>query len=235
MVPLLCSVNRIIRYRVLEILSVLFSWDTDPLQTLGLSDTECDLKTAYEQISFISNTMIQQAVNANDLMTAVSLLDTSLVLLNRCKEKNTPFDTLYNLYETCQKGSPLLKSDHLKNNVLQLVLRTMHTLIKIRPELVQDDRFIHFFRVLDNAVFYSDPRVLKSCLDLLTTSLYTKADPKVLSQSLYSLVHVLSNDSVLLDCKSLVIVLQAFDTLLAHQALGTLVTESVRMQFFFCY
>ncbi|KAI7890041.1 armadillo-type protein [Mucor mucedo] len=224
--PLLCSVNRIIRYRVLEILSVLFSWDRDPLITLGLSDIESELDTTYEKMVFISNTMIQQAANADDLMTAVSLLDTTFVLLGRCKEKNTPFDTLYSIYEACQAGTPLLKTDRLKNNVLQLVLRSMHTLVRILPETIHDDRFIHFFRVLDNAVFYSDPRVLKSCLDLLTTSLYTMADPNVLAQSMYSLVHVLSDDSVLLGCKSLVIVLQALDSLLAHEAVGTLVNES---------
>lgn len=229
-VPLLCSVNRIIRSRVLEILSVLFSWDSDPLQTLDLSESESTIDTAYEKILFISSTMIEQAVKMNDLMTAVSLLDSSLVLLERCTEHHTvPFDTLITLYSSCCTGNALLKSDRLKTNVLQLVLRSMNTLIVIRPDTLNDDRLMQVFHVLDEKVFYSDPRVLKSCLDLLTTCLYTMTKTEeLLTQSLYSLVHVLTDDAVLLDCKSLVIVLQAFDTLLAHDEIGALVTESVK-------
>lgn len=236
--PLLCSVNRIIRSRVLEILSVLFSWDTDPLKTLDLNDSESNIDMAYEKILFISSTMIHQAVKMDDLMTGVSLLDTSLVLLKRCTQTHdTPMDTLFILYQRCISNvqDNVLKSNRLKNNLLQLVLRSMDKLVTIYPETIKDDRFIQFFNVLDEETFYSDPRVLKSCLNLLTTSLYTmsnlKTQQNLLTKSLYSLVQVLSDDAVLLDCKSLVIVLEAFDNLLSHDEIGTLVTESVSLFF----
>jgi hypothetical protein len=43
MMPLLCLSDRMIRSRVLEILSCLFTWDKDPLLTLNLSTEQSDV------------------------------------------------------------------------------------------------------------------------------------------------------------------------------------------------
>lgn len=106
---LLCSTNRIIRSRVLEIISILFAWDTDPLNSLDLKDTTTanTIDLAYQKFSFISNTMIAQAIKMEDLMTGVSLLDTSLILLQRSSIQNQlPLNILFSLFDSCVSDKP---------------------------------------------------------------------------------------------------------------------------------
>ncbi|KAI8077520.1 hypothetical protein BDF21DRAFT_439038 [Thamnidium elegans] len=232
-IQLLCSTNRIIRSRVLEILSVLFTWDTDPLQTLGLEDTANTVDTAYEKFVFISNTMITQAMKMDDLMTAVSLLDTSLLLLSRSSsvQDKLPTSILFSLFDVCfldlindeyKNVKGLVKTNRSKNNLLQIILRSMDKLVSIEPKImVQDHHFTQIFNILGNSVFYSDARVLKSCLTLLETSLYNHKQPELLTKSIRSLIDMMDES----DCKSLVIILEAIDNLLSHDQIGTLLTE----------
>lgn len=97
MVSLLCSSDRMIRARVLDILSILFTWDNNPLKTLDIkmedgADTSIDF--AYLKMLYISKTMIIEATKVDDLMTAVSLLETSLTLLERSQQElKSPMDT----------------------------------------------------------------------------------------------------------------------------------------------
>ncbi|KAI9259964.1 hypothetical protein EDC94DRAFT_635351 [Helicostylum pulchrum] len=232
-IQLLCSTNRIIRSRVLEIISVLFTWDTDPLRTLGLEDTTNTVDTAYEKFVFISNTMISQAMKMDDLMTAVSLLDTSLLLLSRSSsvQDKLPTGILFSLFDACfldlvhdeyKNVKSLVKTARSKNNLLQIILKSMDKLVSIEPEImVRDHRFTQIFNILSNSVFYSDARVLKSCLTLLETSLYNHKQPELLTKSIRSLVDMMDES----DCKSLVIILEAIDNLLSRDQIGTLLTE----------
>lgn len=80
---------------------------------------------------------------------------------------------------------------------------------------------------------YADPRILKATLILLTNTLYNldghqQLQHDILTQSMHALVNILTNDETVLDCKSLSIVLESFNTLLSHYQIGTLVTESVK-------
>lgn len=103
--PLLCSLDKIIRSRVIEILTVLFSYDTDPLQTLNLqgNQSNTDVDSAYNTLLLISQTMILESVKMDDLMTAVSLLESTLTLLRRCDNKSPSeaFTILLTLFNCC--------------------------------------------------------------------------------------------------------------------------------------
>jgi hypothetical protein len=86
---------------------------------------------------------------------------------------------------------------------------------------------------LNHEAAYTDPRVLKATLVLLTNTLYNldrhqQQQQTLLTQSMHALVNIMINDKTTLDCKSLSIVLESFDTLLGHDQIGTLVTESVK-------
>lgn len=97
---LLCSSDRMIRSKVLEILSVLFSWDDDPLKTLHLQDKEDDtsVDTAYLKLLSVSKAMIQKAVKVEDLMTGVSLLETLLVLMERSEKGLNSYNDMYSVF-----------------------------------------------------------------------------------------------------------------------------------------
>ncbi|KAI9365601.1 armadillo-type protein [Pilaira anomala] len=231
---LLCSTNRIIRSRVLEIISILFAWDTDPLNSLDLKDTATasTIDLAYQKISFISNTMIAQALKMEDLMTGVSLLDTSLILLQRSSIQNQlPLNILFSLFDSCVSDKPneeyknikrLLVTNRNKNNLMQAILKIMDKLISVYPKIITEDpRFVQVFDILDNSLFYSDGRVLKSCLTLLLTSLQHYEQPELLNKSIHSLINMLEQS----DFKNLVIILESFDHLVGHDKIGTLLTE----------
>lgn len=104
---LLCSSDRMIRSKVLEILSVLFSWDDDPLNTLHLQDNEdeTNVDSAYFKLLSVSKTMIKKAVKVDDLMTGVSLLETLLVLMERSSKgldsPNDIYSVFLSLFHIC--------------------------------------------------------------------------------------------------------------------------------------
>lgn len=83
--PLLCSTHRMIRARVIEILSVLFSWDPDPIQTLGLRNVQKNpIDGVYHVMLDLSKEMLMaQDGSLDQVMTGVSLLETSIELLKR--------------------------------------------------------------------------------------------------------------------------------------------------------
>jgi hypothetical protein len=85
--------------------------------------------------------------------------------------------------------------------------------------------------VLKHDAAYADPRVLKAILALLTNTLYHLngyQQQQLLTQSIQALVDIITNEETSLDCKSLSIVLESFDTLLSHDQIGSLLTESVK-------
>lgn len=89
--------------------------------------------------------------------------------------------------------------------------------------------------MLDFETCYSDPKVLKAVLVLLTITLKSMTNREnqqmLLTKATHSLVTIMDDDHTTLDYKSLTIVLQSFDNLLSHDQLGTLVTESVSRAF----
>lgn len=244
---LLCSSDRMIRSKVLEILSVLFSWDDDPLKTLHLQDKEDDtsVDTAYLKLLSVSRAMIQKAVKVEDLMTGVSLLETLLVLMERSEKGLNSYNDIcsmfLSLYSICMNEvgeasdhdeiSKLLKTNRLKNNLIYIILRSMEKLSSICPQIVNEsDQFITFFDVLDSETCYSGPKVLKAALVLLTITLQNmikrEDQQNLLTKATHSLVTIMDDDHTTSDYKSLTIVLKSFEDLLGHDQLGTLVTES---------
>lgn len=85
--------------------------------------------------------------------------------------------------------------------------------------------------MLDSEACYSDPKVLKAALVLLTITLQNmikrEDQQNLLTKATHSLVTIMDDDHTTLDYKSLTIVLKSFEDLLDHDQLGTLVTESV--------
>lgn len=95
----MCSTNRMICSRVLEILSALFSWDPNPTKTLGLNGQET-LSGAYEiMIQMAKEMMLVQSMH--QVMTATGLLDTSLELLKRTPCEQDITQTLVPLLDIC--------------------------------------------------------------------------------------------------------------------------------------
>lgn len=99
--------------RVIEILSVLFSWDLNPIKTLGLNGQET-LSGAYEiMIKMAKEMMLVQSIN--QVMTATSLLDTSLELLKRTPCEQDITQTLIPLLDICLGRQTHTEFDHVKN------------------------------------------------------------------------------------------------------------------------
>ncbi|KAL9539350.1 hypothetical protein MBANPS3_010310 [Mucor bainieri] len=240
-VPSLLSCDRMIRARILEITNELFTWDPDPLFTLNLSSSGSNVhQAAYLTISELALNMIKESTALNDTMTAVSLLDASFTLLQQSSNteacsSDAAYTTLHQLLQICmdsnthsqlQNVNKSLKSARLKSNLLQLVIRTVNKLLETDATIMNNPGFADFFDVLKHDMLYSDSRVLKACLELLTSAMYKDQQPAILAQCTHALVKIMMNDDTALDCKSLSIVLASFDSLLGHKDIGALVTES---------
>ncbi|KAF1800470.1 hypothetical protein FB192DRAFT_1380882 [Mucor lusitanicus] len=239
-IPSLLSSDRMVRARMLEITNELFAWDPDPLLTLNLSSSASNVPQAYLTISELAIDMIKESAALNDTMTAVSLLDASFTLLQQSPNaegcsSDAAYTTLHQLLQVCmdsdthdqlQNVKKTLKSARLKNNLLQLVIRAVNKLLETDATTMNNPGFTDFFDVLKHDALYSDSRVLKACLELLTSAMYKDQQPAILAQCTHALVKIMMNDDTALDCKSLSIVLASFDSLLDHKDIGALVTES---------
>ncbi|CAO0803180.1 unnamed protein product [Mucor circinelloides] len=238
--PSLLSCDRMVRARILEVINELFTWDPDPLLTLNLSSSGGNVHQAYLTVSELALNMIRESTALNDTMTAVSLLDASFTLLQQSSNteacsSDAAYSTLHDLLHVCldndthsrlQNVKKSLKSVRLKNNLLQLVMRTVNKLLETDAAIMNNPGFTDFFDVLKHDMLYSDSRVLKACLELLTSAMYKDQQPAILAQCTHALVKIMMNDDAALDCKSLSIVLASFDSLLGHSDIGALVTES---------
>ncbi|RCI02426.1 hypothetical protein CU098_000638, partial [Rhizopus stolonifer] len=235
-IPLLNSNHRMIRSRLLEILSALFSWDDDPLETLGLQHTTPGIEQAYTTLSEASMKTIREAATMDQLTTAISLLETVFVLLKRTSMdlSKDAYLILCDLVSIClDKDHPslqaiqhLLKSDRTRNNLLQLVIRLIDTLTKINPNhpcITQAQHDTILLNVLACETAYTDTRVLKETLALLIDTLKSIKDNKALqtlwAKAMHALVLIMTD---LLDCKSFSILLSSMDILLSHDSIGSL-------------
>lgn len=89
--------------------------------------------------------MIKESTALNDTMTAVSLLDASFTLLQHSSDTETcssdaAYTTLHQLLHVCMDSDThnqlanvkkSLKSVRMKNNLLQLVVRTVNKLLEM--------------------------------------------------------------------------------------------------------
>lgn len=89
--PLFCYAHRMVRARVFEILSVLFSWDPDPIQTLGLRNVqENPIDGVYRIMLDLSKEMLlAQDGTLDQVTTGVNLLETTIELLKRMDTPDT--------------------------------------------------------------------------------------------------------------------------------------------------
>ncbi|CEP11303.1 hypothetical protein [Parasitella parasitica] len=238
-IPLLLLSNRMTGSRILEIINQLFTWDSDPLGTLNLSSKSASVDEAYLRVSELAFDMLKKSSTSSDTAIVVSLLEASFTLLQRRKDAkacsaDAAFSILHQLLHVCMGngGDNLpnvrksLKSARSKNTLLQLVIRSVNRLLETDASVLKSPGFVDFFEVLKHDMMYSDSRVLKASLELLTSALYKDQQPAILTQCTHALVQIMMNNDAALDCKSLSIVLASFDSLLGHEAIGALVTES---------
>lgn len=93
--------------------------------------------------------MVKESTLFNDTMTAISLLEASFTLLEQISSTETcstgaAYLTLYHLLHICMDGDnkelpnvkKSLKSNRLKNNLLQLVIRSTNKLLEAKPSII---------------------------------------------------------------------------------------------------
>lgn len=132
---------------------------------------------AYLTVSELALNMIRESTALNDTMAAVSLLDASFTLLQQSSNteacsSDAAYSTLHDLLHVCldndthsrlQNVKKSLKSVRLKNNLLQLVMRTVNKLLETDAAImnVSDHRtctasplFIYYHdRILGSLIF----------------------------------------------------------------------------------
>ncbi|CEG74148.1 hypothetical protein RMATCC62417_09404 [Rhizopus microsporus] len=235
--PLLCSTHRMIRARVIEILSVLFSWDPDPIQTLGLRNVQKNpIDGVYRIMLNLSKEMLMaQDGSLDQVMTGVSLLETSIELLKRMNVPDIQemvqlivmlIDICLNRYVSTTEGrhiQSLLKTPRMKNNVLQLCLRILHALILIRPIFLEDKHLVQsILAVLQCADAYMDQRVMKSELNLLQASFpYLTCKLQVIQL----VIDMMNRDEM--DVKGMSLVLDTFDAFLNDENISGIESSSL--------
>lgn len=169
--PLVCSTHRMVRSRVIEILTVLFSWDPNPIKTLDLQAQIQDLDQAYEVMLRLAKQMIMTQP-MDIIMTGVDLLQAIIELIKRTNSTCQDLENLlFSLLNTCLDQEQTLdhvslllkKSTRTRNNLLQATLRVLGSLSVVKPISGLDT----IFAVFENKDAYTDPRVLKSGLILL--------------------------------------------------------------------
>lgn len=155
--------SRIVRARVIEILSVLFEWDSNPLETLGKpTNDEVDrLDQCYDNMFNLAISMIENANQVDTLTTGVSIMDCSFILLKRrpsYTSADTCFVMLLGLTDICldkstagdvqciKNASNLLnkssRSNPMKKSLLQLLLRVIDALCQIYPNIIKVSFFL---------------------------------------------------------------------------------------------
>lgn len=93
--------------------------------------------------------MIKESTLFNDIMTAISLLEISFTLLAQISNTETcsidaAYLTLHQLLHICMDSNnkelsnvkKSLKSNRLKNNLLQLVIRSTNKLLEVKPSII---------------------------------------------------------------------------------------------------
>ncbi|KAI8987103.1 armadillo-type protein [Pilobolus umbonatus] len=249
LLSLLDSTSKIVRIRVIEIVSELYTWDSNPLLTLGLTkDTDGNsLMKGYDYTLRLAMNILQHSESIDFIMTGVSLVDVSMILLTRMSYPHeAPCSTLLSVSNICLNVET--KDEHYQSivkalkgtgravfnrrSLLQLTLRTLNKAI---PQITDTDMIMEVVKVTLNTLqmdqLSSDQRVLKSTLTLLTTLLYSliKIDrfndvQQILSEAIKLLVKMMDENDLV--CRNLIAVFSALDDLLKHDKIGVLVRES---------
>lgn len=142
--PLLLVSNRMIRSRILEILSRLFSWDDDPLKTLALGNKESG-GSSYQVVSRIAIDMIKEATVLDELLTGISFLNISLALLED-ESYQEAYQVLYGLFCVClhrdidtqfRHVPSMVRTSRSKNTALELVIRAINTIVIQRDSIAE--------------------------------------------------------------------------------------------------
>lgn len=104
--------------------------------------------------------MIRQASRLDELTTALSLLDATFTLFKRRSTSATcstaePYDVLYKLFRICvykddndlSNIKQLVKSNRIKNSVLQQVIRAIDTLVETDPQIIHVSNKCSLFKL----------------------------------------------------------------------------------------
>ncbi|KAF7727087.1 hypothetical protein EC973_008050 [Apophysomyces ossiformis] len=215
---LLDKQERLVRQRVIEILSVIFEWVSDPLAVLvddAANQNSGGPREAYEYMLVLVTKYIENPSRSDFVLTAVSLLECSFTLLHRFASKDS---------------NEALSCCHLLLDMTRICAEypLSHGTLDFEQE---KDTLDCALLVVEINSLSSEQRVLKAALNLVLLSLYHIVDLTTtydthqgLSKSMNLMIQKLNEVNI--DCRIVSILLETFEVLLGHEKLGVLVMQS---------
>ncbi|KAI9490173.1 armadillo-type protein [Zychaea mexicana] len=254
LLPLLHVVNvgnRMARTRAIEIMSVIFTWTPNPLALLvdgaqGSDDKSHNIKLAYDYIVAEASKMISNPSKSDQILAAISLLESSVILLQRFATSDNPeidalqADLLTILNVCVNHGTELgrklrvlagseYRLSHLIKSMAQAVLRAMDSLFIALPACNMDASLEKLFKVLSKQDLSSEPLVLKATLKVILTMLHSfanKAETDVIQATMKlsarKMLDILDSSSSM-DGRSVSLILETFEELLSHEKLSIVI------------
>ncbi|KAI9266617.1 armadillo-type protein [Phascolomyces articulosus] len=243
--------NRMARNRAIEIMSVIFEWAPSPLALLmdriAVNDNEADnLKHAFEQVIEKGSNMISNASKSDQILAAISLLESAVILLQRYATSDTPeiasFQSdLLSILGVCvgeqsDFGNKLrvlagnsYRLSHLIKTVAQTTLTAMNSLFIAFPDCITNSSLEKLLKVLSTSELSSDQLVLKMTLKVILTALHSfanKTEPDeiqaTLSLSAHKMLDILDSSSSI-DSRCVALILETFNELLDHEKMSSVI------------
>ncbi|KAI8139279.1 hypothetical protein BJV82DRAFT_627849 [Fennellomyces sp. T-0311] len=245
--------NRMARSRAIEIMSVIFEWTPNPLALLidqvQTSGFESDnVKLAYNAITALASNMISNASKSDQLLAAIALLESTVILLKRFATVDAPEVAtlqadLLSILDACSGSQSILGTQlqtlagtsyrllHLKKTVTQATLRVVNALFLAFPESTTGASLEKILDILSVHDLSSDQLVLKATLKVTLTLLHSFASrlesgviESTLSLSAYKMLDILDS-STSKDSRCVSLILETFQELLGHEKLCTIITK----------
>ncbi|KAI9007945.1 armadillo-type protein [Phycomyces nitens] len=196
---LLDDSNRIVRTRMIEILSELFKWAPEPLALLlprpiETTPTRDPIRHAYEFVFRLVTDRIQNPDTGHTIVSGLSLLPCAIDLLNRLKDKSIQDgqgiqETFLSILEICTtehalkdtgayaKTAEMLslsRSLSFKKSLMQTTLRGLNQLVAEFPDKqITLPCLDGVLLILLDRKWAMDQNILKMTLDLLLSLLHT--------------------------------------------------------------
>ncbi|KAG2218191.1 hypothetical protein INT45_006826 [Circinella minor] len=234
-------------------MSVIFEWVPRPLALLVdgtfISDNETEnAKLAYAHIISKASDMISNPSKSDQVLAAISLLESAVILLQRFATFNSPevisfqaelvtildsslgHSTTLNNKLSALAGSGYRLS-YLKKTVAQATLGTLNALFTAFPECVTNSSLEKLLQVLSTSELSSVQLVLKITLKVILTTLHSfanRTEPKVIQSTLslaaQKMLDILDSSSNM-DSRSVALVLKTFKELLSHEKMSSVITS----------
>ncbi|KAL0091283.1 armadillo-type protein [Phycomyces blakesleeanus] len=213
---LLDDSNRIVRTRMIEILSELFKWAPDPLGLLLPKPTEPasaardHIRHAYDFVILLVIDRIQNPDTANTIVSGLSLLPCVIDLLKRLENKSVKDalviqGTFTRVLEVCIKGHTLKdigtytktvtmlntsRSLSYKKSLMQTALRGLNYLVSEFPDTdIAEPSLNSVLLILLDRKWAVDQSILKMTLDLLLSLLHALTLTSLTSSNISTIVY----------------------------------------------